>query len=101
METVAPVLHVVKNHPYISLASVILGCATLVRLTRWRSSPHLPPGPKGLPVVGNLFDLATTHVWEQFGAWGKRYGTFSSPSLPSSQNLYFDAGACQLNLLHI
>ena len=94
METVAPVLDVVNNHPYILLTSVILGCATLVRLTRWRSHPHLPPGPKGLPIVGNLFDLTTTHVWEQFGAWGKQYGPFSPSSLPSSQNLHFDVNVC-------
>ena len=77
MEALAPVLDVVKNRPYISSASVILGCVTLVRLARWRSRSRLPPGPKGLPIVGNLFDFDSTHVWEQFGAWGRQYGWFS------------------------
>lgn len=74
METLTPVLDVVNDHPYLSLTSVILGCAALVRLARWRSRSNLPPGPKGFPIVGNLFDLASTHAWEQFGAWGKQYG---------------------------
>ena len=77
METVAPVLDVVNNHPYISLASAILGCAALVYPARQRSRSRLPPGPKGYPIVGNLFDLSATHVWEKFGAWGRQYGGFS------------------------
>ena len=77
METLVPALEAVNNYPYLSLTSVILGCAALVRLARWRSQSQLPPGPKGFPIVGNLFDLASTHLWEQFGAWGREYGTFS------------------------
>ena len=79
MEALAPVVQVVYNHPYLSLASVILGCAALVRLARWRSRSHLPPGPKGYPIVGNLLDLPPTHLWEKFGDWGKQYGGFRAP----------------------
>ena len=102
METLAPVLDVVKTRPYVSSVSVVLGCVALVRLARWRSRSHLPPGPKGLPIVGNLFDFDTTHVWEQFGAWGRQYGRFSFLHLPlSSHNPHFCLHVCSLNLLHI
>ena len=74
METLVPIVSVVNEHPYRSLASAILGCAALVRLTRWMSRPRLPPGPKGYPIVGNLLDLPPTHLWEKLGAWGKQYG---------------------------
>ena len=73
----APIVDLVNGHPYLSLASVIIGCAALARLSQRRSRSRLPPGPKGYPIVGNLFDLPPTHVWEKFGEWGKQYGGFS------------------------
>jgi len=87
MEAVTPLLDVVNDHPYISLASAILGYAALVRLARSRS--RLPPGPKGYPIVGNLLDLSATHVWEKFGAWGKEYGAFSFLRFHPPHNSYF------------
>lgn len=74
METFAPIASAVNGHPYRSLASVALGCAALVRLARWMTHPRLPPGPKGYPIVGNLFDLPPTHLWEKLGDWGSQYG---------------------------
>jgi len=89
MEALTPVFEVVNDHPYLSLASVIIGCAALVRLARWPSRHRLPPGPRGYPIVGNLFDLSSTQVWKQFGAWGKQYGGFTSVRLP--HDLRFDS----------
>ena len=73
MRTIAPILEAASDHPYISLASVVLGFAALIPLTRRRRS-DLPPGPKGYPIIGNLFDVPPTHVWEKFGEFGKQYG---------------------------
>jgi len=94
METFAPIVDVMNDHPYLSLASIILGCAALVRLTRWRSRSRLPPGPKGYPIVGNIFDLLPTHVWEKFGAWGKQYGVFSFLHLCPPHNSHLDVDVC-------
>jgi len=77
MEALAPVIEAVTDHPYLSSASAVIGCAALVRLARWPSHPHLPPGPRGYPIVGSLFDLPPTRPWEQFAAWGKQYGGFT------------------------
>lgn len=77
METVAPILDVINGHPYLSLSSVVLGCAALVRLTRARSRHYLPPGPKGYPMVGNLLDLPASHAWEKLGELGGKYGAFA------------------------
>lgn len=44
---------------------------------RSRSLP-LPPGPKGYPLIGNLFDVPTERQWEAWAEWGKKYGDISS-----------------------
>ncbi len=33
-----------------------------------------PPGPKPLPLVGNVKDLPTSFEWETFAEWAKQYG---------------------------
>ena len=98
MEALAPVLETVNNHPYLSLASVIIGCAALVRLARWPSRPRLPPGPRGYPIVGNLLDLSSTQIWKQFGAWGNQYGGFTSAQL--SHDSHLDADVDSLDLVY-
>lgn len=84
METVAPILDVANDHPYLSLASIVLGCAALVRLARLRSRPPLPPGPRGYPLIGNLLDLPPSQVWEKFSEFGKQYGTSIFPTIARS-----------------
>jgi len=32
-----------------------------------------PPGPKGI-LVGNLFQILSSHIWEKGVKWGKEYG---------------------------
>ncbi|KAI0034413.1 cytochrome P450 [Vararia minispora EC-137] len=43
-------------------------------LSRKRSSLPLPPGPPGLPVVGNVADIPTTQPYKTYIEWGQKYG---------------------------
>jgi hypothetical protein len=36
----------------------------------------LPPGPKGLPLVGNLLDMPVEREWLTFARWGEVWGSF-------------------------
>ena len=90
METFAPIVGMVNDHPYPSLVCVVLGCATLVRLAQWRSRPRLPPGPRGYPIVGNFLDLPPNHIWKKFGTWGRQYGGHFFLHLPP-HNSHLDA----------
>ncbi|KAH6879360.1 O-methylsterigmatocystin oxidoreductase [Coprinopsis sp. MPI-PUGE-AT-0042] len=39
-----------------------------------RSRLPLPPGPKGLPLIGNLLDIPQEKPWEVYSEWAKQYG---------------------------
>ena len=56
-----------------TLASILL-LIILRTLTMERKKRRLPPGPAGLPVVGNILDMPKTREWETFARWGERWG---------------------------
>ena len=48
------------------------------------SSLPLPPGPKKLPFLGNLFDLPKSHEWLKYAEWCKQFSAYlaSHPYIP-------------------
>ncbi|EJF56159.1 cytochrome P450 [Dichomitus squalens] len=40
-------------------------------------SNKLPPGPPGLPILGNLFDIPPVEPWHVFYKWARQYGVNS------------------------
>jgi hypothetical protein len=48
------------------------------KLLAKRPVAPLPPGPKRLPLLGNLLDMPTQQEWLTFAEWGKKYGAYST-----------------------
>lgn len=42
-------------------------------ISRPSTAPY-PPGPKGLPLVGNALDMPTSQEWKTYAQWGNRWG---------------------------
>ncbi|KAF7364088.1 Cytochrome P450 [Mycena sanguinolenta] len=56
--------------------SAFVVCSGLLCVFFWpvkRSKLPLPPGPKKLPLVGNLLDVPATMQWEKWAHWSKEY----------------------------
>ncbi|KAI0050756.1 cytochrome P450 [Auriscalpium vulgare] len=60
------------------LAGMALWLAKLVLQKNPRG--RLPPGPKPLPLLGNIFDLPRKEQWRTFSEWGHKYGPISYAS---------------------
>ena len=61
------------------VALLTLGIAVFLYVrNRKRSSLPLPPGPKKLPILGNVLELPTSFEWETYAIWGKKYSAFGA-----------------------
>ncbi|KDR66544.1 hypothetical protein GALMADRAFT_259056 [Galerina marginata CBS 339.88] len=49
--------------------------AVVIRDRKKRLGLPYPPGPRKLPLLGNLLDLPTSFEWETYTRWGKEYNS--------------------------
>jgi hypothetical protein len=65
-------------YPYYKLAALFFSVMLFRQWKKGRDgNPNglpLPPGPKGYPLVGNLFDMPVDKPWVVYDEWRKTYG---------------------------
>jgi len=67
----------INNYSTILLAVGLVGIGTalLYRILIKKPNPApFPPGPKGLPLLGNIVDIPQSQPWDTFSKWGEIYG---------------------------
>ena len=67
----------VRAHPVALCVSLALVSIYALRTVKSYLTGRLPPGPKGIPILGNLFQPP----WKQFEVWKNQYGTTTHPSV--------------------
>ncbi|KAG1815026.1 cytochrome P450 [Suillus subaureus] len=60
---------------YLCLAGV--GVYLMKQVFAKKNHAPYPPGPRGLPLVGNIQDIPHVKPWLTFAEWGKKYGDIS------------------------
>jgi hypothetical protein len=65
--------------PQLALILGTLGVFVVYWRSGQRHRRHLPPGPKKLPLIGNLLSMPSGAQWETFTKWGKEYGSCLIP----------------------
>ena len=84
----------------LALLDVLLGTLGLVLLHRillgGRTHAPLPPGPKGLPIIGNVFDMPKSYEWQTYIEWSKKWGepVFVHEPSSSADPISFQATSC-------
>jgi len=74
------------SEKYVGPALVVVAAVVTFAMLRrqWTSRrPPYPPGPKGYPLIGNVFDFPKNPIWEGFARMAKEHGEQRALSRPT------------------
>ena len=63
-----------KDFPLSPYAFFLLSIIVALCLATTRRRYRLPPGPAGLPFIGNLLDVPKNNQWLGYQEWSRKYG---------------------------
>jgi hypothetical protein len=63
-----------ERSTWVTLGLALASGALAVNVFRTRRQLPLPPGPKGLPLIGNVLQLPSEEPWKVYHQWGQQYG---------------------------
>ncbi|KAL5520723.1 hypothetical protein ACEPAF_2725 [Sanghuangporus sanghuang] len=62
----------------LDIAAIVVALVIVRSWATWRKrragGPPLPPGPRRLPIIGNVLDMPGKDEWETARQWGEKYG---------------------------
>jgi len=65
---------------FLDIGLLAVGVILIKKILGTHTAP-LPPGPRKLPLVGNLLDMPSSQEWLTFADWGKKWGDIASISI--------------------
>ncbi|KAG7451288.1 cytochrome P450 [Guyanagaster necrorhizus] len=80
------------------LASGVLLLYCLFYLSRKRRCVPLPPGPKGLPLIGNLWNISTEYPWITYARWATIYGDVLYLDTPGNPTVVLNSAQAAADL---
>ncbi|KAK0480063.1 cytochrome P450 [Armillaria novae-zelandiae] len=87
---------------FLLLVSLALSVSLFYRLFRYslkfRRLP-LPPGPKGLPLIGNLWDMPVEYPWVTYARWSSTYGDVIYLDTPGNPTVVINSAEAAVDLL--
>ncbi|KAK0500251.1 cytochrome P450 [Armillaria luteobubalina] len=82
----------------VTLASGILLTCCLFYVSRNNRRPPLPPGPKGFPLIGNLWDVPVKYPWVTYTRWTATYGDILYLDTPGNPTVVVNSAQAVMDL---
>ncbi|EIW61897.1 cytochrome P450 [Trametes versicolor FP-101664 SS1] len=79
--------------------AVLVAVILFNRLFAKKRQGPLPPGPKGLPLIGNMLDMPASHEWRTFAQWGERWGDIVSVTFLGQPYIILNSAKHALDML--